>query len=418
MNVWVARIAAVLALVLVSAWVVSATEWVDDEVPTPAKGEARTHSMYAAQALLRALGAKVVKRESLDAMPPVQARLVLASSHWDLFPERGQRLRAWVEQGGHLVMPSRLVSDDMLEDWLPLVEEEVKPRARKDVTPPSEKESRASRAARNKAAKDAKDADCHLVTEPDTVPASFAGGRSFKLCAAWIGTQYLPPDKKPPLWAADGPRGTEAIRVSVGRGTVTVMPWGPLSNASLLRADNALFAVAALQARAGSEVWFVAEEAREPFLKWIWRHGWAAMVAGLLALAVALWRAAVRFGPLALSAGTHRRSMAEQVRGTAGFLHMHGAGALHEAQLRALNESAARHLRRYRDLAAPARAAAMAQATGLEAAMLVRAMSTHARAPDAMAVDLEVLETARRRLEAHGSRKPSPAFSSSPSTPS
>ncbi|MET3497141.1 DUF4350 domain-containing protein [Variovorax boronicumulans] len=413
MNVWLVRIASVLALVLLGAWLVSATEWADAEVPTPAKGEARTNSLYATQALLRELGAKVVKRDSLDAMPPAGARLVLASNHWDLFPERGQRLRAWVEQGGHLVMPSYLVGEDMLEDWVPLVEEEDKPVVKKDTpipTPPSKKKSR------DQAEKDAKDEDCHSVVEPDTVPASFAGGRRFRLCAAWSGTQYLPSDEKPALWAAEGPSGTEAVRVGVGRGTVTVMPWGLLHNTSLLRADNALFATAAFQARAGSEVWFVMEEAREPFLKWIWRHGWAAMVVGLLALAVALWRAAVRFGPLALSAGTHRRSMAEQVRGTAGFLHMHGSGALHEAQLRALNESAGRHLRRYRDLAPPARAAAIAQATGLAAAMLTRAMSARARAPEAMAVDLEVLETARRRLEANGPRQPSSVLPSSPST--
>ena len=122
MNAWVVRILSVLALVLAGAWVMSATEWADTEVPTPASGEARTHSLYAAQLLVRELGGHVVKRESLDAMPPAQARLVLASSHWDLFPERAQRLREWVEQGGHLVMPSFLVDDDMLESWVPLVE--------------------------------------------------------------------------------------------------------------------------------------------------------------------------------------------------------------------------------------------------------------------------------------------------------
>jgi hypothetical protein len=421
MNPWLARIAAVLVLALLGGWLVSATEWADTEVPTPASGEAKTNSLYAVQGLLRALGATVVQRNSLDAMPPANARLLLGSSHWDLFPERAERLREWVEQGGHLVMPGHLVRDEMLEEWIPLAEEdwaepedaddEKKKEMEKAAAPA--KPSRASRADRDRRAKDA---DCHAVTEPDSVPATFRGGRSFRVCAAWTGAQFVTADEtEPPLWAVQAPRGTEAIRVRVGRGSVTVLPWGLLHNGHLLRADNALFAVAALQARAGSEVWFVTEEAREPFLKWLWHKGWVALLAGLLALAVALWRSAVRFGPLAPSAGTHRRSMAEQVRGTAAFLHMHGNGALHAAQLRALDEAARRHLRQHAQRDATARAQAIAKATGIDAARLSRAMAVRERGPDAMALDLEVLEQARRRLDAHaaGARTSTSTSSSS-----
>jgi hypothetical protein len=412
MNAWLVRIGAVLVLAAIGFWLVTATEWADTEVPTPASGEAKKNSFYGAQVMLRELGLQVVKHDSLDTMPPAQARLVLASSHWDMFPEREQRLRQWVEQGGHLVMPSHLINSDLLDGWIPLVWEkppatDEKKEKEKDPSVPRK------RLPKSQFAEPAKDADCHAVTEPETVPASFAGGRSFRICT-WSAARYRPADKQPPpLWTVLGAKGPEAIRVQVGRGTVTVMPWGLLHNANLTRADNALFAVAAVQARSGAEIWFVAEETREPFLRWIWHKGWAALLVGLLALAVALWRAAVRFGPLAPSAGTHRRSMAEQVRGTAGFLHMHGADALHAAQLRALNESAGRQLRGYARRDAAARAAAIAQATGLEAAMLVRAMGERARHAGAMSVDLEVLETARRRLDAHGPFMPSPSSSSS-----
>ncbi|MDH6591576.1 hypothetical protein M2165_001465 [Variovorax sp. TBS-050B] len=428
MNAWVVRIAVVLALGLAGAWLVSATEWADTEVPTPASGEARTNLLYGVQGLLRELGAKVVKRQSLDAMPPPDARLVLASRHWDMFPERAGRLRAWVEEeGGHLVMPAHLLDDDMLDSWVPLAEVDWTRVGRKnrkgddaddeapqdeadeaDDTPAPPKTPQALRGKREK------DGDCHEVVEPYALPASFAGGRVFRLCAAYTTRQYLPADEDElPLWAVEAPRGIEAIRVRVGRGSVTVMPWGVLHNRNLLRGDNALFAAAALQARAGSEVWFVTEEAREPFLKWLWHQGWVAIVAGLLALVAALWRGAVRFGPLAPSAGTHRRSMAEQVRGTSAFLNVHGNGALHAAQVRALNEAAARHLRHHAQRNAGARAAAIAQATGLQAAALERALATRARSPEAMAVDLELLETARRRLEAGGRAPSSPSSSSS-----
>lgn len=304
-NTWVIRIVSVLVVALVGLWLVSATEWADTEVPTPASGEAKKNRFYGAQAMLRELGMKVVKRESLDTMPPAQARLVLASSYWDMFPERGKRLREWVEQGGHLVIPAYLVSGEQLEDWLPLVREKQPASDEKKKTPPEpKKKAPASR----RFDPPPKDADCHAVTEPDTVPASFAGGRSFRVCAWWSSSRYKPADKQPPpLWTAVGARGTtEAIRVRVGRGTVTVMPWGLWHNENLVRADNALFAAAAVQARSGAEVWFVVEETREPFMLWLWQRGWVAMVVGMLALAFALWRAAVRFGPLAPSAGTHQ----------------------------------------------------------------------------------------------------------------
>jgi hypothetical protein len=123
MNAWLVRIGSVLVLAAIGFWLVSATEWADTEIPTPASGEAKKNSFYGAQVMLRELGVQVVKHDSLDTMPPAQARLVLASSHWDMFPEREQRLRQWVEQGGHLVMPSHLVNSDLLEGWIPLVRE-------------------------------------------------------------------------------------------------------------------------------------------------------------------------------------------------------------------------------------------------------------------------------------------------------
>ena len=381
------------------AWLVSATEWVDVDVPTPAKGEALTNRLYAAEKLLAALGAKVVRHKSLDAMPPPQARLVLVSRNWDLFPERAQRLRTWVAQGGHLVIPGFLAGHKSLKGWLPVTEEN--PISPQKITPPR---------PFNKAAKDM---DCYAVEEPAEAVPSYGDSRVFRVCGgAYYSPQYLPANRQaPPLWSLRGTAGSEAVRVQVGQGTVTVLgSWDLLSNSNLLRADNALVAAAALQARAGSEFWFVAEEAREPFASWLWHQAWAALLLGLLALALALWRAGVRFGPLAPSALSHRRSMAEQVRGTARFLHMHGPKALHAAQLRALHASAARQLPRYSQLEPARRTAEIARATGLDVRALERAQADRQRNRGLLAADLELLETARRRLDA---REPVPPAASS-----
>ncbi|SDN34433.1 DUF4350 domain-containing protein [Polaromonas sp. JS666] len=385
-------------------WLVSATEWVDVDVPTPAKGEALTNPLYATEKLLGALGAKVVKHKSLDAMPPPQARLVLVSRNWDLFPERAQRLRAWVAQGGHLVIPGFLARHTSLTGWLPVTEENaISPQK---ITPARPFD------------RTAKDLDCRALEEPVEVAPSYGDSRVFRVCGAYFGPQYLPVNRlAAPLWSLRGTAGTEAVRVQVGQGTVTVLGgWGLLGNSNLLRADNAQVAAAALQARAGAEFWFVAEEAREPFASWLWHQAWVALLLGLLALALALWRAGVRFGPLAPSAPSHRRSMAEQVRGTARFLHMHGPKALHTAQLRALHASAARQLPRFSQLEPARRTAEIARATGLDVRALEHAQADRARNRGALAADLELLETARRRLDA---REPvPPPVSSAASSPS
>lgn len=386
-------------------WLMSATEWVDVDVPTPAKGEALTNPLYATEKLLAALGAKVVRHKSLDAMPPPQARLVLVSHNWDLFPERAQRLRTWVSQGGHLVIPGYLAGHASLTGWLPVTMEAP---IRSQTVTPARPFDRA-----------AKDADCRALEEPAEVAASYGDSRIYRVCGAYFSPQYLPANRQaPPLWSLRGTSGSEAVRMQFGQGTVTVFGgWGLLSNSNLLRADNAQVAAAALQARAGAEFWFVAEEAREPFAPWLWHQAWAALLLGLLALALALWRAGVRFGPLAPSAPAHRRSMAEQVRGTARFLHMHGPKALHAAQLRALHASAARQLPRFSQLVPAQRTTEIARATGLDVRALERAQADKQRNRGLLAADLELLETARRRLDAR-EPVPSPVSSSAPSVPS
>jgi hypothetical protein len=132
--------------------------------------------------------------------------------------------------------------------------------------------------------------------------------------------------------------------------------------------------------------------------QWLWANAWIALVLLLLALAAFVWRDAPRFGPLAGVAGRGRRSMTEQVGGTGHFLQRHGAAALHAAQVRALHETAARHLRRYARLDGLRRAQAIAVATGLDEHALAQALRTRLRDAAELPVDLRLLEVARRRI--------------------
>ncbi|MFO1250687.1 MAG: hypothetical protein U1E77_05970 [Inhella sp.] len=191
-----------------------------------------------------------------------------------------------------------------------------------------------------------------------------------------------------------------ALRVPLGRGSVTALNSGTnlFHNEPALRCDNPLLLAAALQAEAGATAWIYLHEKRQALLPWLWQSGWIAILMGLLALAAALWRAAVRFGPLMAAAPRLRRSISEQVHGLGAYLHKEGREALLAAQQRALLEAAQRSLPGFARLSHAERAAALAAATGLAALELSTALSTRFCTRAQLPSLLLLLETARRRL--------------------
>lgn len=430
------------------AWVVSVTEWAEIEVSTPARGEAAENDFYATQQMVRQLGARVERPQTLERMPGPEATLLLTSSQWKLFPERAQRLRDWVEAGGHLVIPVYMLDDELLAAWLPVRTEDeddeddedddedeedadedtvgpdvVSPEEEADpddalMGDPADAEADAPGASDgdgdgndDRPALQARAAgpavmalqrkpgkDCHEAVEPEGVrPFYRSGGRAFEVCA-YGGDALTTP--RTPLWALHGPEGPEVLRVAVGRGSVTVVsPWDIFFNHQFFKGDNALLTTAALQVRPGADIWFVAEEARPSFLAWLWDTAWVAVLLGLFAIGLALWRGGVRFGPLAAVAVPVRRSMREQITGTAQFLRAEGTQTLCQAQRRALEDMARTHLRDFARLGLSERAQAIARATGLDAPALGQALDPRRPLSRGETIrTLELLETARRLL--------------------
>ena len=239
---------------------------------------------------------------------------------------------------------------------------------------------------------------CPGIGEPAHVAPVFGTHRLFAAC---LYVREALRASVPVEWALYGQHGQVVARVPVGRGSVTMtsafMPW---DNSQLLLSDNALLAAATLRIHPGQTLWFVRDEARPPLLSFLWSTGTPAVLLGALALLFALWRGAVRFGPRAALLPTVRRSVAEQIRGTAEFIQHHGSTALHAAQLRALHDVARPRIHGFDALILGERAQAIAKATGLDAHALARAMNpalnaAYSRHPSAA---LALLETARRRL--------------------
>jgi len=391
-----------LALLVGGMWLALNTEWVEVKVPDPLKGPALLDPYYRLKQFATRLGAEVSAPTNLDRMPPPDATLVLSTIDWNLLPGRAQRLRAWVEGGGHLWMPYQGNLGDGL-GWIPV-------EHRKFKRPPS------SAAAAPKATEHDDDDDeesdntpvpapragpkprCPGVAEaPGSTPA-FGALRSFDACL--YGIDELVP-KSTPQWGLREPRGLVVARMAVGLGSVTVtsayMPW---NNQQLLRGDNAELAAATLRIHRGQALWFVQSEARAPLVSFLWSSGAPAVLLFGIALGLALWRAAVRFGPWLAPLPMARRSVAEQIRGTSEFIRLHGGTALHAAQLNALGDAARTRLQGYDGLGLEARARVIAKAARLDAAPLARAMSTEAGAAWRRhpASALALLEMARRRL--------------------
>lgn len=386
-------------------WIVSKTEWVEDDVPREPAGEAATNDRYVLKRVLQGIAARAVERDDLSQLPPPGASLLLSAWNWDLLPERNRALRAWVEQGGNLVIEGGLLSSrpNNVASWIPI--EAVKPMPAK-TQPADSAAQQPGQPVEPRPGADAADKTCRKVAEPEGIaPAYPAEGTAAGLSLCTFG--HLLSTRKTPLWALASEDGIELLRVGLGAGSVTAVrgsswlgsQYTPFSNSRILKADNALIAVAALQARAGAEIWLVSGRGGQPLLGWLWSRARIAIELTLFALVLWLWRASARFGPVEAAPPLARRSMSEQISGTASFLWHRGPEALHAAQVRALDEAAALRVRQYARLDRVDRAAAISAATGVGASALAKALNPAAvRSAHALPRILTVLETARRRL--------------------
>ena len=290
--------------------------------------------------------------------------------------------------GGHLVIPARMVDSIATTAgrknlaWLPVAVRERTNRNKPDpkVAPP-----------RRAAPVPPGEAACHNVSD---------SRETFRACAwPYWRELVLLGDARAEWQLRNSDAALEGLRIAYGKGSVTVMSLQVMGNAYLLRADNALLFASAMQAERGAVAWIVSEEARQRLVPRELSQGWVAVALLALAIGAGLWRSGVRFGPVALPATRTHRSMAEQVTGTAHFLLRHGSGALHEAQLRALEEAAKQHIPAYEAADARARAALIASRTHLDEHALANAMRPHSPVRRSAAAALSLMETARRRLD-------------------
>jgi hypothetical protein len=381
MKTRIVPIVLLLALIAFFAWIGSNLERVERTVPVGLRGEAATNPFYAAIRLSEALDASAQWDHVLAARDSV---IVLSSWNWTLSQQRRQRLERWVEAGGRLVVDDTLIGDlDLFEKWSGIGEsydDEDSDEARKRPDP----------AQREMLGR---------FLEPDCQPVYEDGGkRGFEVCGLVQGRSLT--TSRPIEWALRVDDSIQALRVAVGRGSVTAINGSPFVRREFLREDHPQVFVAATQLQRGDRLSFLTEQDQGSIFRLLWRYGAPVvlLMAGLVVLA--LWRSSLRFGPMTAPAETARRSLAEQIRGTGQFALRFGGGhSLHAATVRALRDAAIRRFPNFDRMPSEERVSVLAKATGIAAAELGPALNfSGPRSTHELRNSIAALEAARRRL--------------------
>ena len=127
-------------------------------------------------------------------------------------------------------------------------------------------------------------------------------------------------------WSLTGSDAVLAMRVGIGKGSVTVLNARPFRERSIFNGDHGWLLVAATQLRRGDEMHFLSEEDHPSLVGLIWLYGKPLVLLGMVLISLLLWRDSVRIGPLAVPPTRARRSLAEQIRGIGQFAIRHGGG--------------------------------------------------------------------------------------------
>jgi len=414
------KYAAVLAVVGFIAWFGSHLRFTETKVPLPLQGEAISNPFHAAIKLSEQLHARAAW-ERVFTVPATDSVVLLSNWNWSLSRTRRERIESWVAGGGRLVVDNSLIGGaEEFEKWTGVShlvhdEETYADEAPADAQPAdagsTEPESpdlepdeetgdvesdetkrrrKLSRTERNLVEQFIQQ-DCTSLTEDGS-------NRNLRVCGVDLSSSLSSSRKL--SWALRDGRRIQALRIPVGRGSVTVLNVSPFRYRDFFAGDHPSLFVTATQLHHGDDVFFFTEEDHASLLTLTWRYGAPVMLLLAALIVLALWRNVSRFGPLTAVPDKARRSLAEQIRGTGQFTLRFGGGrALHAAMVRALREAAIKRLPTYDRLSTEDRVAAIARLTGVLASELGPALNhSGSRSTHELRNVIAVLETARRRL--------------------
>jgi hypothetical protein len=374
----------VLLIGAAAVWIAMNTYWDYVTVDNPPTGEAARNRYYTFEHLTQKLGIHTRQVPTLRALPAMDGVLFVDDLRVTDLHNRIDALKAWVIGGGRLLLSrNALLSNRELQSWTGLG----------IARPGPDDEDRAAGALHRAAGPDA---DCATYSER---LAGRETGRTRRACLGMLRAAFS--STRPPAWSLSNGYGFQMLRVDIGKGSVAVISCECLvGNKSLLREDHARIVLDSIPLRSGDHVDILDPVAAESLLALLWRHAAAAIVCGLGAIALTIWRNLPRFGPVAAPPPPLRRSLAEQLRATARFAwRTRRLASLRRAECQALTQSACRMLASYEGMDAAQRIDALAAQTGLDSGALRDALSENIDGgAESQRAAIMLLEKARRRL--------------------
>lgn len=354
---WIQAIVA-FGLSALIVWVARHTYWDEVTITTPPKGEAARNPYYALTRLGEGIGIHTDMIGSLRALPP-DGIVLVNSLYDDLRHEPLESLQAWVQSGGRLIIRgSTLSGSEPLQIW-----SGIRPSLhRSDSARPPGPEALG-------AAFHPQDECRRLAVDIDGV----ANGQSLVLCEA-LTNGFA--SERVPTWSLSDSTGIQALRVSIGRGELTVIgPFSLLTNRGLPKGEHPRIFVAAAGLKHGDRIEILGPTRAEPLPLLLWRLAAPAIVFLFVAAALTIIRHLPRFGPPIPPTAPIRRSLAEQIRANARFAwRTQKLKSLRAAIRRALDEAAQRQIAGYALMGPRKRAEALAASTGIDAATINAAL--------------------------------------------
>jgi hypothetical protein len=296
-------------------------EEVVDRGPSP---EAMANPYLAAEHFLRQQGLAVEHANGLERLTTLPAKgnsLLLLGERGNMSPRQVGQLLDWAKSGGHLLVVAEALWDeetgksgDLLLDRLHIHqvlsdEPDAPAPARKNKAPDLTK----------------------LYVDNDTAPAYFSFDTDFNL----IDPKHLA------QFSANSARSSHLMQLDVGQGRVTVITDSDLwKTPAIGKHDNAWLLWHLAQ---GTAVTLLFNSDVDDLLTLLLRYFPQALVALIALIALALWQAGMRQGPIQAPAPKARRQLQEHLKASADFLlRRSGQGTLLQALQRDILRAARR----------------------------------------------------------------------------
>ena len=375
-------------LTIAGVWWYANFERASERVHTGLQGKARDDPYLAAKRLLSASGIAVTETSAsasastkFDALPATGTLLLGDRRHLLMTPARVQKIVAWVDGGGHLIVEAEFPGrPDALLTALGLTRMDlVRPKPPANSAPEPKSEPRRTR------------------RPPTMITEVGLPGEARPLKVEFGAYQSLGDPKSLAQWKAADPSGLRLVSFTRGAGRVTAssnLDWMIYRGTSdtddpgrqpahIGKFDNAELLVRLVRqnpAHAVSPLRLVWGDDEVSLWSWLTEHAWMAMAAACVLMVLWLWRVAPRFGPLEAEAAPAEQRLIRHVEATGRFYWKHLSppavySTLHDAFMHRLAERRPGLAQRERG----ARNAELAQLVGARPEAVARALDAPVR---------------------------------------